>query len=212
MCGVTVPGVLMRSRQPKTVLNRQEQAIGSGVDRPARAWRRAAGLTRARQVPPAPERAITGEPREQLTFERAAARPTRRPPARCRASRSSRPTPPGSARDRETAGPSVCQCRSHRITRQPGTPSLASDSRTKSGIDPRSSAIRSRPADARHAEDRLALGALGAFVGRGEERGTIRPAPVGAEEPDDVIDPHAVEQHRRALGAPANPRVVGLAR
>ncbi len=106
--------------------------------------------------------------------------------------------------------PSVCQCRSQRITRQPGTSSLARDSRTKSGIEPRSSAIRSRPPDARMPRTASPWARCARLVGRGEERGTIRPSPVGAEEPDDVIDPHPVEQHRRALGAPADPGVVGL--
>ena len=92
-------------------------------------------------------------------------------------------------------------------TRKPGTPSRASDARTKSGTVPRSSAMISAPALRKMLEQPLAERELRRFVGRREEAlaAVLQPA-VGAIEADEVIDAVAVEEigaAPRALAEPA---------
>ena len=210
-----VAGSLMRSRQPKTSCtgsssrfgSRREQRLEQHV---ANTWVVGA-LTQIRAA---------GEPlnrRQRVDLLRARRRtraPTRRRAARCRACRKRRPTRAGSPRDRGTAARRVCQCRSQRNTRNPGTPSRASDARTKSGTVPRSSAMISAPALAKHAEQPSRRARPAPASSAGVKNGVAavpRPA-VGAIEADEVIDAVAVVQIGAAARALAQPAEILRAR
>ena len=108
--------------------------------------------------------------------------------------------------------PSPCQWRSHRNTRNPGTPSRASDARTKSGTMPRSSAMTCGAGFAEDCQHAFAERDLIGLVRRREERLAVSPGPpVRPVEADEVVDAVAVVRARRsavpALAQP--PEIVG---